>query len=97
MSFRTRTSPRGWLRAAAVLLVAAGAAPLASCSSDVLSVEDPDIINPGDVRSAAGADAVRLGALARFTTATSGGTDTGDNIFLLGGMFADEWINGDSF
>jgi hypothetical protein len=97
MSFRTRTLPRSWLRAAAVVLVAAGAAPLASCTGDVLSVQDPDIINPGDVRSAAGADAVRLGALARFNTATSGGTDGGDNLFLLGGMFADEWINGDSF
>jgi hypothetical protein len=97
MSFRTRTLPRRWLRAAAVVLVAAGAAPLASCTGDVLSVQDPDIINPGDVRSAAGADAVRLGALARFNTATSGGTDGGDNLFLLGGMFADEWINGDSF
>ncbi|HYW09278.1 MAG TPA: hypothetical protein VE913_20125 [Longimicrobium sp.] len=96
MSFRTRTS-RSWLRAAAVVMVAAGAAPLASCTGDVLSVQDPDIINPGDVRSTAGADAVRLGALARLNTATSGGTDGGDNIFLLGGMFADEWINGDSF
>lgn len=104
MSFPTRTSPRRWLRAAAVVLAAAGAAPLASCTGDVLSVEDPDIINPGDVRSAAGADAVRLGALSRLSAAASGGSaatnnpnDAGDNLFLLGGLFADEWINGDSF
>ena len=40
-----------------------------------------------------GADAVRLGALARLNTATSGG----ESLFLLGGLFADEWNNGDSF
>ena len=38
----------------------------AACApSDVLNVQDPDIINPTDVQSPAGADAVRLGALAR--------------------------------
>lgn len=79
-------------------LAAAAVLALASCDTpDVLLVEDPDIIDPTDVQSAAGADAVRLGALARLNNATSGGTTTGDNIFLLGGMFADEWINGDSF
>src|SRR5512132_3580267 len=58
-----------------------------------LEVEDPDIVNPSDVQSQAGANAVRLGALARLNTATSGG----ESLFLLGGLFADEWINGDSF
>jgi hypothetical protein len=70
---------------------------LGACSSDVLTVEDPDIIDPDDVQSAAGADAVRLGALGRLNNATSGGSSTADNIFLLGGLFSDEWINGDSF
>ena len=74
--------------------IAALAGTLAACSpSDVLEVTDPDIINPTDVRSAAGADAVRLGALARFNTATTGG----ESLFLLGGLFSDEWVNGDSF
>lgn len=59
----------------------------------ILSVEDPDIINPADVQSAAGANAVRIGALARLNTATSGD----ESLFLLGGMLGDEWINGDSF
>lgn len=76
--------------AAAAMLLA-----LAACmSSDrILSVEDPDIINPADVQSPAGANAVRIGALARLNTATSGD----ESLFLLGGMLADEWINGDSF
>jgi len=73
---------------------AAFAAPIVSCSpTEPLEVETPDIINPADVQSPAGADAVRTGALARFNTATSGG----ESLFLLGGLFADEWINGDSF
>jgi hypothetical protein len=60
---------------------------------EILNVEDPDIVNPGDVASAAGANAVRLGALARFNGATSGA----ESMFLLGGLFTDEWNNGDSF
>ncbi|HEY7232963.1 MAG TPA: hypothetical protein VH539_02385 [Gemmatimonadaceae bacterium] len=68
-------------------------------SSDrILSVEDPDIINPADVASAAGANAVRIGAFARLNVATTGTTSGSDEgLFLLGGMLADEWINGDSF
>lgn len=90
---RARRGLRGASRLAALVLIAAGAA---GCS-DVLTVEDPDILEPTDVQSAAGADAVRLGTLARLNGATSGGGDVTDNMFLLGGLFADEWINGDSF
>ena len=79
---------RGALAAAAALVAAGGCSP-----TDVLSVTDPDIINPADAQSEAGANAVRLGALARLNAATSGG----ESLFLLGGLFADEWINGDSF
>jgi hypothetical protein len=97
MKARTGAGPawlRGAARLAACVVVAAG---VAGCGSDVLSVDDPDIIDPTDVQSAAGAEAVRVGALARLGTATSGGGDVTDNLFLLGGLFADEWINGDSF
>ncbi|MEX2284062.1 MAG: hypothetical protein WEE89_16365 [Gemmatimonadota bacterium] len=75
-------------------MAAALALSLNACSpTDVLEVTDPDIINPADVQSAAGANAVRLGALARLNSATTGG----ESLFLLGGLFADEWVNGDSF
>jgi hypothetical protein len=89
------------------LLGAVAALALAGCESptEVLDVQDPDIINPSDVQSAAGANAVRLGALARLNAATSGlagtATNTGntgtESLFLLGGLFADEWNNGDTF
>ena len=75
------------------LLLAVAVLSAACAPSDVLDVQDPDIINPSDVQSPAGADAVRLGALARFTSTTSGA----EGLFLLGGLFSDEWVNGDSF
>lgn len=67
--------------------------PTACDSDSFLAIEDPDIINPSNVSSAAGANAVRLGALARLNSASSGG----ESFLLLGGLFTDEWINGDSF
>jgi hypothetical protein len=82
-----------WVRRSAAL-VAAATLPVIACTTDeLLSVTDPDIINPVSVPSPAGANAMRLGALARLNTATSGG----ESLFLLGGLFADEWNNGDSF
>jgi len=82
--------------------LAAAALSAAGCSKadNFLEVTDPDIINPGNVASAAGADAVRLGALIRLNGATSGSTLTTsgqESLFMLGGLFADEWNNGDSF
>ena len=77
-----------------VVLLGAIAVSPAACNTDTfLAIEDPDIINPSNVQSAAGANAVRLGALARLNSATSGG----ESLLLLGGLFTDEWINGDSF
>ena len=92
MKHATRAHRMVRLVAAAGLLAGAGCSP-----TDVLNISDPDIINPGDVQSAAGADAVRTGALARFNEATSGGAAGSESLFLFGGLFADEWINGDSF
>jgi hypothetical protein len=83
------------LRRHAAVLLAAAAIPLAAACSpdDILDVEDPDIINPENIRSASGAEAVRIGALARLNSATSGG----ESMFLLGGLMADEWSSGDTF
>jgi hypothetical protein len=79
-------------------LAFAAAMTLAACSStEVLQVHDPDIINPSDVQSAAGANAVRLGALGRLNSATAGGSGSSEGLFLLSGLFADEWNNGDSY
>jgi starch-binding outer membrane protein, SusD/RagB family len=91
-SLMSRVRRNAGLASFAVLALAA--LPMGGCSPDeILSVQDPDLINPSDVQSTAGANAVRLGALNRLNTATSGG----ESLFLLGGLFTDEWINGDSF
>ena len=92
IAYTTRLS--AWRRRTAAV-IALGALSAVGCRStnEILSVTDPDIINPGNVASAAGANAVRLGALARLNAATSGV----ESLFLLGGLFADEWNNGDSF
>jgi starch-binding outer membrane protein, SusD/RagB family len=94
------TASRARRTASAVLRVATMVAAIAtaSCSSnDILQVTDPDIINPTDVQSAAGATAVRVGAIGRLNSATSGGSSSSEGLFLLSGLLADEWINGDSF
>jgi len=78
-----------------MVLLATGA--LACQPSEILDVTDPDIINPSDVQSAAGANPGRVGAIGRLTAATSGGSGSSEGLFLLSGLLADEWINGDSF
>src|SRR5687767_7621 len=92
MNAYKKTIP-GWARLSTAV-IAIAALPAVACTTDeILSVTDPDIIPPVSVPSPAGANATRLGALARLNTATSGG----ESLFLLGGLFADEWNNGDSF
>lgn len=80
-------------RAVRGLLLAASLAVLGCDTDEILSVTDPDIINPEDVNSPAGANAVRLGAIARLNSATTGT----ESMPLLGGMLADEWRTGDTF
>jgi starch-binding outer membrane protein, SusD/RagB family len=74
--------------------ILAGAAGISGCSADeILEVRDPDIIDPTTVSDAAGANALRVGALARFNTSTSGG----ESFFLWGGLLADEFRSSDTF
>lgn len=92
-----RTWTRGLKRT--VALAALAAIALNGCApTEFLEVTDPDIINPSDVSSPAGANAARVGALARLNSATTGlsGSST-ESILMLGGLFSDEWNNGDSF
>ena len=49
----------------------------------------PTIIDPSSVQSAAGATAVRNGALSRLRTATADGEST----WLFGGLLVDEWAH----
>ena len=83
------------LRRAATAVLVCGAAGLGACNvkDQLLSAPDPDIINPSDVNSPEGADALRLGALGRLRAIASGG----ESVWLYGGRLADEWKSSDTF
>ncbi|HEX8851603.1 MAG TPA: hypothetical protein VF761_18895 [Gemmatimonadaceae bacterium] len=68
-------------------------------TAPLLKATDPDIINPADLASPDGAEALRIGALGRLTQMTTGVDPVTGNegVFLLGGLLADEWRSGDTF
>jgi hypothetical protein len=77
-------------------MAVAAAAASTGCDSvktNLLEAVNPSIINPGSVQSAAGAVAVRNGALARLRTATADGEST----WLFGGLLVDEWATSSTF
>jgi hypothetical protein len=82
-----------------VALASAGA--LSACDSvkeTLLEAKDPDIIDPSSIQSAAGANAVRVGALNRLRLMTTGSGNAGtEGTWLLGGLLADEWSTSSTF
>jgi len=81
-------------RAVAKVIALASAIGVTACSPDsLLSAPDPDVINPGSVQSAAGANAVRLGALSRLRQIAGGSEST----WLFGGLLVDEWSTSSTF
>lgn len=81
-------------RAAGLTLALGALAGITACSTtDLLEAKDPSIIDPTSVQSAAGAVAVRNGALARLRTATANGEST----WLFGGLLVDEWATSSTF
>jgi hypothetical protein len=73
-----------------------GLLSLGACSNvreDLLEADDPDIISPEAVKSADGAEALRIGALGRLRTITAGD----ESAWLLGGLLVDEWKSSDTF
>jgi hypothetical protein len=79
--------------AGALLVASASFTGCEKFKDDLLSAEDPDIINPSTVNSAEAADALRIGALARFRNTVAGG----ESAWLLGGLMTDEWKSSDTF
>src|ERR1051326_2339882 len=70
---------------------------LPGCSErGILEVTNPDIIT--DVTSASGALALKNGVILRLEQVTAGlGGNGPDNLFIYGGLLADEWRSGDTF
>ncbi len=79
-------------------LLAAAFLTLAACSTtEILDVEDPDIINPGAVNSPAGADALYAGAIGEFAFSIVGDNGGTEGQILVSGSFTDELINSETF
>jgi hypothetical protein len=75
---------------AGTMLVAALAL---STGCGLLDTDQPNIVEPGDVESEAGAQARRIGAIADFAFAQDGdGTQFEDGHILLSGLMADEFV-----
>jgi hypothetical protein len=67
-------------------------------AEQLLDAPDPDLVNPGDVQNPAGAEAMRVGAMARWRDATGGDDANGDeSTWMLGGLLADEWATASTF
>jgi hypothetical protein len=84
-------------RAAFVGCAALGMLVASACQSGVtdtlLEATDPDLVNPSNLESPDGADAVRIGALYRFSQSTAGA----ETIWLFGGQLADEFTSTTTF
>jgi len=88
----TTSVRRAWT--AARLGAVMTAAMLSGCQLDsVVKATDPDIIDPAFIRSASGADGIRVGTLGRFSANTTGG----ESMLLYGGLMGDEFTTGDTF
>jgi len=86
------------MRTSSMKVVAAFALILAACSSrELLTVEDPDIINPGAVNSPAGASALFSGAIGQFSFAIVGDAGGTEGQILVSGSMADELVNSETF
>ncbi|MEO8089643.1 MAG: hypothetical protein ABI703_05040 [Gemmatimonadales bacterium] len=82
------TISRRSLRAAALLFLL----PLGGCG--LLDTEQPNIIDPGEINSPEGAQALREGAIADFGFSKDGdGTQFDDGWILASGLLADEFIH----
>ena len=75
--------------------VAAGAA----CNTErILEATDPDLINPENLNSPDGAEAVRIGAMRRWVLTTAGPNSNGnESTWLFGGLLVDEWATASTF
>lgn len=85
------------MRGAAVVLAATALAACSDLREDLLEAEDPDIISPDAVKSAAGAEAQRVGALSRMRDIGPGGGGSNGTVWTQAGLLVDEWKSSNTF
>src|SRR4051812_38518497 len=85
----------------AALGLVAGAVTLAACDpkTELLQPQQPGTLTPGDVASAgaAGAEALRIGALGGLQQMVGGGTVNQENVWMMSDLLTDEWKSSDTF
>src|SRR5205085_11705629 len=62
----------------------------------LLDAPIPTVIDPSAANSAAGAEALRIGATSRLRAITSG-SGAGDSPWMFAGLLTDEWKSSDTF
>jgi hypothetical protein len=79
----------------------AGALTLAACDpkTELLEPQQPGILTPGDVASAgaAGAEALRIGALGALQQMVGGGNVNQENLWMMSDLLTDVWKSSDTF
>lgn len=92
---------RSRLAVTATLFAVAGTGSLIiGCSSvtdSLLQAQDPDLVVPGTVQNAEGAQALYIGAIGRLRTATVATSGLQEPEFLFSGLLADEWSTSSTF
>lgn len=79
-------------------MLALGALAVAACSpSEILTVENPDIVNPTDLNSPGAVGTLLAGAIGDFRLAYSGNTGGQEGLLLVTGGLADELVNTETF
>jgi hypothetical protein len=70
--------------------------PLGACN-DLVKVDNPNVIDPGNLNDANGAAALRVGALGDFAFAVDGDGGGTEGQTLVSGLLSDEYRNSDTF
>src|SRR6476661_3908315 len=84
------------------ILIAAALLPvvtLVACDvkQELLAPQQPQVISPGDIQSATGAEGQYTGALGRFRFALNGGNNNQEQLWAFEGLMTDEFKSGDTF
>ena len=70
--------------------------PLGACN-ELVKVDNPNVIDPGNLSDANGATALRVGALGDFAFAVDGDGGGTEGQTLVSGLLSDEYRNSDTF
>jgi len=95
-----RGRPTRFLLSGLIVLTVALLLPLSGCG-DLLKINDPDIVTPGNLNDPSVLPTIRAGAIGDFDLSYSGSGAQGsggvEGVIMIGGMLGDEWVNSETF